>query len=101
MTPTRIAAALAAAGLALATLAPLGAQVPKANDNITPAYEGWLPNADGSFDLVFGYLNRDWDEELSIPIGADNHMDPGGPDLGQPSYFLPRRNRFVFKVHVP
>ena len=77
------------------------AQVSKAADNITPAYEGWLPNGDGSFDLVFGYFNRDWDEELSIPIGPDNAIDPGGPDRGQPAYFLPRRNRFVFHVRVP
>jgi hypothetical protein len=80
---------------------PAAAQVAKASDNITPAYEGWLPNADGSFDLVFGYFNRDWDEETSIPIGPDNAIEPGGPDRGQPAHFLPRRNRFVFHVHVP
>jgi hypothetical protein len=77
------------------------AQVPKAENNITPVYEGWLPNDDGSYELVFGYLNRDWDEELTIPLGPDNTIDPAGPDRGQPTYFLPRRNRFVFKVHVP
>src|SRR5262249_41450575 len=64
-------------------------------------YEGWLPNADGSFELVFGYFNRNWDEALSIPLGPNNAMDPGGPDLGQPTNFFPRRNRFVFTVHVP
>ena len=78
------------------------AQVPKAtSQNITPVYEGWLPNADGSFELVFGYMNREWDEEIHIPLGPANAMDPGGPDLGQPTYFFPRRNRFVFTVHVP
>ncbi len=57
------AVALAAACLAIASLATAGAQVSKpAENNITPAYEGWLPNADGSFDLVFGDLNRDWYE---------------------------------------
>src|SRR5262249_7134842 len=61
----------------------------------------WMPNADGSYELVFGYLNRDWDEELTIPVGPNNTIDPGGPDLGQPTHFFPRRNRFVFKVHVP
>ena len=78
----------------------LGAQVSKTNQNITPVYEGWLPNADGSFELVFGYLNREWDEGIHIPLGPANTMDPNGPDLGQPTYFFPRRNRFVFKVHV-
>ena len=79
----------------------VGAQVSKASQNITPVYEGWLPNADGSFELVFGYLNREWDEEIHIPLGPGNTMDPGGPDLGQPTYFFPMRNRFVFHVHVP
>jgi hypothetical protein len=89
--------------IAIATLASVAAQVPvpKDNDNITPVYEGWLPNADGSFDLVFGYMNREWESETSIPLGAANTMEPGGADQGQPTNFFPRRNRFVFKVHVP
>ncbi len=95
-------AALVAAGLAAVTIGPVRAQVPKTiENNITPVYEGWVPKADGSFELMFGYLNREWDEEVSIPIGPNNTMDPGGPDLGQPSHFFPRRNRFVFVVHVP
>ena len=36
-----------------------------------------------------------------MPVGPDNHMDPGGPDLGQPTHFFPRRSQFVFKVTVP
>ena len=28
-------------------------------------------------------------------------MSPEGPDRGQPTNFFPRRNRFVFQVHVP
>jgi hypothetical protein len=90
-----------ACAAALVLVAPLAAQVPAADLNIAPVYEGWLPNADGSFDLVFGYLNRDWDEELTIPIGLANSMDPGGPDLGQPTHFFPRRNRFAFHIRVP
>ncbi|MCY4076355.1 MAG: hypothetical protein OXH04_13105, partial [Acidobacteria bacterium] len=68
---------------------------------VVPAYEGWEPNPDGSFNLVFGYFNRNWEEEIDIPPGPNNRLDPGGPDLGQPTRFLPRRNRFLFKVHVP
>ena len=98
----RSAVALAAAVAALAITATIGAQVPKQTENdISPVYEGWLPNGDGSFELVFGYFNREWEEALSIPIGPANAMEPGGPDLGQPSHFYPRRNRFVFTVHVP
>ncbi len=69
--------------------------------NVSPAYEGWLENDDGSYSLVFGYMNRNWQEELNVPVGADNSISPGAADQGQPTRFLPRRNRFVFKVRVP
>ena len=78
-----------------------GAQVVRSVPNITPIFEGWIPQADGSFDLVVGYFNRDWGAELHVPLGAANTFDPGGPDRGQPTYFFPRRNRFVFAVRVP
>ena len=68
---------------------------------VMPAYEGWERNADGSFDLVFGTMNRNWAEEIDIPIGPANNVEPGGPDQGQPAHFLPRRNRFLFRVRVP
>jgi hypothetical protein len=69
--------------------------------NASPAFEGWEQNPDGSFNFLFGYMNRNWEEELDVPVGPDNTLDPGGPDQGQPTHFLPRRNRFVFKVRVP
>lgn len=69
--------------------------------NVSPAFEGWEENADGSFSLVFGYMNRNWQEEIDVAVGADNTISPGSPDQGQPTHFLPRRNRFVFKVRVP
>jgi hypothetical protein len=69
--------------------------------NIAPAYEGWEQDADGSKWFVFGYMNRNWVEEIDIPPGPNNTLLPGGPDLGQPTHFLPRRNRFVFRVAVP
>jgi hypothetical protein len=94
-------AAAAGGAFAAATVTPLDAQVPLADRNISPVYEGWLPNPDGSFDLVFGYFNRGWDDEVTIPLGPANTIEPGGPDRGQPTYFFPRRNRFVFKVRVP
>ena len=69
--------------------------------NIAPAYEGWERNADGSFNLVFGYMNRNWEEVIDVPIGPDNAIEPGGPDQQQPTRFYPRRNRFSFRVRVP
>ena len=50
---------------------------------------------------MFGYMNRNWEEEVDVPVGPDNNVSPGVPDQGQPTHFLPRRNRFVFKVRVP
>jgi hypothetical protein len=69
--------------------------------DVSPAYEGWEQLPDGTFNLVFGYMNRNWKEELDAPIGAENNVEPGGPDQGQPTHLLPRRNRFIFRVHVP
>jgi hypothetical protein len=69
--------------------------------NVAPAFEGWIRNADGSFDFVFGYLNRNYQEELEIPIGPDNKIEPGGPDRGQPTHFYVRRTKALFKVRVP
>ena len=69
--------------------------------NISPAYEGWEQAADGSRYFVFGYMNRNWEEEIDVPIGVGNTFSPGSADQGQPTHFLPRRNRFVFRVRVP
>ena len=89
--------------LAAAAAARTGAQslTYSAGQNVSPAFEGWEQNADGSYDFLFGYMNRNWEEELDVPIGPDNNVEPGGPDQGQPTHFLPRRNRFIFKVRVP
>jgi len=69
--------------------------------SIVPYYEGWIRNQDGTFDLVFGYFNRNFKEELAIPAGPNNKVEPGSVDQGQPTYFLPRRERFLFRVRVP
>jgi hypothetical protein len=69
--------------------------------DVVPYFEGWIHNADGTFDLVFGYFNRNWQEELAIPAGTDNSVEPGGADRGQPTYFLPRRQGWVYRVRVP
>ena len=69
--------------------------------SVSPAYEGWMPNDDGSFTLYFGYMNSNWLEEFDIPVGPENDIEPGGPDRGQPTHFYPRRNPFLFTVRVP
>src|SRR5215467_1486659 len=79
----------------------ISAQVASTGQDVSPAYEGWEQSPDGSFNLVFGYFNRNWDEELDVPIGPENNIEPGGPDQGQPTHFLPARHKFVFSVTVP
>ena len=69
--------------------------------DISPAFEGWEENPDGTFSMVFGYFNRNWVEQPDVPVGPNNSVEPGGPDQGQPTHFFPRRNRFVFRVRVP
>ena len=69
--------------------------------NVAPVYEGWEKNADGTFSLVFGYLNRNYEEEPEIPVGPGNLFSPGPIDRGQPTHFYPRRQQFMFKVGVP
>jgi hypothetical protein len=68
---------------------------------VTGAFEGWFKNKDGTFSLLFGYYNRNQREDLEIPVGPQNHIDPGGPDQGQPTHFLPGRQWGIFTVTVP
>ena len=80
-------------------------------ESVTPYFEGWLKNADGTFDLVFGYFNRNYVQEFAIAAGPDNFVEAPPPnttggapvsiDRGQPTYFLPRRQRYVYRVRVP
>lgn len=68
---------------------------------ITPAFEGWFTNPDGSYSILVGYFNRNQKQVLEIPVGPDNRIEPGGPDLGQPTYFETRRRWGVFTITVP
>ena len=84
---------------------------------VSPAYEGWWPNDDGSFTLFFGYMNSNWEQEFEISVGPDNYftlteagglddlgleaLDNAVADQGQPAHFYPRRNPFLFTIRVP
>jgi hypothetical protein len=67
--------------------------------SIQPVFEGWSRNPDGTIAMWFGYLNRNYEERINIPVGPDNGFD--GEDMGQGEIFEPRRSRFAFKVDVP
>lgn len=69
--------------------------------SITGAFEGWFQNTDGTYSLLLGYFNRNLKQELEIPIGPDNRIEPGGPDHGQPTHFLTGRQWGMFAIQVP
>ena len=69
--------------------------------SVTPAFEGWFNNKDGSKSLLIGYFNRNLNEDIDVPIGPNNRIEPGGPDLGQPTHFLPGRQWGMFTVAAP
>ena len=68
---------------------------------VVPYLEGWIRNPDGTFDFVFGYYNRNTEQELVIPPGPDNMISPGPVDQGQPTYFMAKRQFRIFRVRVP
>ena len=92
----------------LAHGSPAGAQettdapIPHASgESVSPVYEGWYPNPDGTVSVSFGYFNRNYEERLDIAVGPDNRIEPGPEDQGQPTHFLPRRQTGVFAIVVP
>ncbi|MDR1990803.1 MAG: hypothetical protein LBQ09_11320, partial [Acidobacteriaceae bacterium] len=84
---------------------PAGASAPTPytaqGEGVFPAFEGWGPHTDGTNTILIGYFNRNRDQMVDVPIGPNNHMDPGGPDLGQPTHFEPGRAYGVFSLQVP
>ncbi len=78
-------------------LEPLG----QAGEAVFPAFEGWGPTKDGGQVLLIGYFNRNKAQELDIPIGPDNRIEPGGPDYGQPTRFHTGRQYGVFAIPIP
>jgi hypothetical protein len=68
---------------------------------VTGSFEGWYPNSDGTFTLLVGYFNRNDKATVQVPVGPNNRIEPGGPDMGQPTLFLPKRQWGVFTITVP
>jgi hypothetical protein len=69
--------------------------------SVTGAFEGWFDSADGTHNFLVGYFNRNLKQAQDVPIGPNNRIEPGGPDMGQPTHFLPHRRTGVFVVQVP
>jgi hypothetical protein len=92
--------------LAGATGAQVTTQAPmepphESGQSVTPAFEGWYANPDGSANILIGYYNRNLKETIDIPVGPNNRIEPGGPDRGQPTHFIPGRQWGVFTITVP
>ena len=80
---------------------PLSNPIRERGTSVTGAYEGWYRNKDGSVNVLVGYFNRNTKQELDIPIGPNNRIEPGGPDQGQPTHFLTGRQWGVFMFKAP
>jgi hypothetical protein len=112
--------ALAAALLAL-TGATLEGQLPthlrdfplatlhKSGDIVAPFFDGWYDNGDGTVTYSFGFLNRNTEEIVDIPLGPNNKIEPAQFDGVQPTHFpvynrrglIGKRERGSFGVTVP
>jgi len=93
-------ALVATAGLGFGQTLPL--EPPhEAGASITGSFEGWFKNPDGTFNLLVGYYNRNQKQQVDIPIGPNNRIEPGGPDRGQPTHFIPGRGWGLFAIKVP
>jgi len=87
-------------GRALSAQVPLGSRSAR-GQTVTPAFEGWYENSDGTFTISFGYYNRNSKQRIDIPLGENNSIEPAEFDGGQPTRFAPERHWGVFGVVVP
>jgi hypothetical protein len=79
--------------------------------NVIPVYDGWFENQDGGYTFCFGYFNLNTEEQLDVPLGPGNRVEPARFDGTQPTHFDPvpdpeltskyRHHWCVFSVDVP
>ena len=86
-----------------------GSVLVESGGSVIPIYDGWYPNPDGGYTLCFGYYTVNWGEDVTIPRGPNNFVEPSEYDGTQPDFFerIPerpfsyRRRYCVFPVVVP
>ena len=99
------------------TALPLQGQLPDyplaplkpAGDLVAPYFDGWYENPDGTFTLSFGFMNRNTEETVDVPLGENNYIEPSEFDGLQPTHFPSvyyfgfsgRRERGTFAIRVP
>src|SRR6516225_1245182 len=97
-----VSAGLATGSAVLSAQALLPSSPPKGfGASVTPAYEGWYDNADGTHSFLIGYYSRNTEAEMDVPVGPNNHFGPGEQDMGQPTHFMTGRRYGMFTVTVP
>lgn len=106
MPPFRWAVASVSSALLAVCAVPAASQemlapIRASGQTVTPVFEGWYRNPDGTYSLSFGYFNRNASEALDIATGPGNNISPGDANQGQPTHFQPRRHWGVFAVTVP
>lgn len=78
-------------------------------DIIAPFFDGWYDNGDGTITYSFGFLNRNTEEIVDIPLGENNSIEPAEFDGVQPTHFpvydrgglQGKRERGAFAVTLP
>jgi hypothetical protein len=81
----------------------------KSGDLVAPFFDGWFDNGDGTVTYAFGFLNRNLEEIVDIPLGENNRIEPAQYDGVQPTHFpvynrrglTGKRERQAFGVTVP
>ena len=68
---------------------PLSNAIRERGSSVTGAFEGWYRNRDGRINLLVGYFNRNTKQDLDIPVGPQNQIEPGGPDQVVPVRLSP------------
>jgi hypothetical protein len=106
MTSPRLLRAFASIGIACSTVlvsAQLLPSVPpkQFGGSVTAAFEGWYDNPDGTHTFLIGYFSRNTEAAIDVPIGPNNHFEPGDPDMGQPTHFLTGRRYGMFTFTMP
>jgi hypothetical protein len=83
---------------------------PNASGNfVAPYFDGFYQNEDGTYTLSFGFMNRNEQDLIEIPLGPNNFIEPAEYDGMQPtsfpvvsySGFGGPRERGTFGVVVP
>ncbi|MDR0786890.1 MAG: hypothetical protein LBG44_03390, partial [Gemmatimonadota bacterium] len=103
-----VASCMATVGHAQEGLLPL-APIPPSGGIVAPYFDGYYTNPDGTYTFSFGYMNRNTEGTIDIPLGPDNFIEPAQYNGMQPTHFETmnrggfngRRERGAFSVTVP